>query len=158
MSSARIASLQKHMQSSITETPACMGQGSQAFPQFSIRRSPKTIPDGRPRTAEYPARQPFAHLECRTQVSDSLSLGGGRSAYRAAGGQAHTASISRPNGWGRSSLRAVAHQTTSGSSWFDIENASNVNALLDPNWSFCREQRLSECTGESSSASALQQS
>jgi hypothetical protein len=67
-----------HRAASISETLARLGQGSQAIPLCGVAQTPKTVPTDHPRTVEYFARPPFAHLECKMQTSGSLSLGGER--------------------------------------------------------------------------------
>src|SRR5580658_4126908 len=55
-----------------------MRQRSQALPQFCVVRSAAPIPHRHPHAPDNGARPPLAHVERRTQVSDSLSLGSGR--------------------------------------------------------------------------------
>src|SRR5262245_44978155 len=55
-----------------------MGQRPQPSPQLCIVRSARMISHRHPHTPDDPARPPLAHIERRTQVSDRLTLDGGR--------------------------------------------------------------------------------
>src|SRR6202007_1844257 len=48
------------------------------LPQPRVARRGHPIPHCHPHAPNRPARPPLAHIERRTQVSDSLSLGSGR--------------------------------------------------------------------------------
>ena len=68
---------QQDLQAPIAEAPALMRQGPQPLPQCcSSGRRDDSASSSAP--ADAFARPPLAHLERRTQVSDGLSLGGGR--------------------------------------------------------------------------------
>ena len=69
---------QQDVQTPIAEAPTLMGQRSQALSQFCVVRSAAPIPHRHPHAPDRSARPPLAHVERRTQMSDSLSLGGGR--------------------------------------------------------------------------------
>src|SRR3974390_965033 len=66
------------MQAPVTEPPALMRQGPQPLPQFRVIRSADPLPPLPPHPADRAAPPPLAHVERRTQVSDSFSLGSGR--------------------------------------------------------------------------------
>ena len=69
---------QQDVQPPVAEAPALMGQRSQPLPQCRIVRPAGPIAHRHPHAADRPARPPLAHVERRTQMSDSLSLGSGR--------------------------------------------------------------------------------
>jgi hypothetical protein len=69
---------QQDVQTPVAEAPTLMGQRSQPLPQCRVVRSAAPIPHCHPNAPNRPARPLLAHIERRTQVSDSLSLGSGR--------------------------------------------------------------------------------
>ena len=69
---------QQHVQAPIAEPPALMRQRPKPLSQLGVIRSTRTIAHRHPHAADDFARPPLAHLERRTNMSDSFSLGGGR--------------------------------------------------------------------------------
>ena len=94
---------QQNMQAPTAEASAHMRQGPQPLPQRCIVPSAAAVPYCHPHPACDPARPPLAHLERRTQVSDSLSLGSGRHHFFA-----------------RRSLSAALSSMASASSFFSL--------------------------------------
>jgi hypothetical protein len=69
---------QQDVQAPVAEAPPHMGQTSQPCPQFCVVGPVAPISHRHPYAADRSARPPLAHVERRTKVSDSLSLGSGR--------------------------------------------------------------------------------
>src|SRR5208283_1890209 len=88
--------LQQDVQAPVAEASALMGQGTQPIPQLCISRPPATIPYRHPNAPDGSARPPLAHVERSTQVSDSLSLGGGRHHFFASRSFSAAFSLSSP--------------------------------------------------------------
>ena len=69
---------QQDVQAPVTEAPPHMGQTSQPCPQFCVVGPAAPISHRHPYAADRSARLPLAHVQRRTSLSDSLSLGSGR--------------------------------------------------------------------------------
>src|SRR5262249_32069578 len=69
---------QQHMQAPVAKAAAFLRQSSQSFAQLRIVRTPRSVADGHSYCPNHRARPPLAHLVGDLQMSDSLSLDGGR--------------------------------------------------------------------------------
>src|SRR6202035_1917902 len=69
---------QQHMQATVAEPPALLGQGFQPLAQRHVVRSHALIAHACPVGSDHPAGPPLAHLEGLTQIRRRLPSRGGR--------------------------------------------------------------------------------